>query len=223
MVDARQLEAAVWSIADGRGSDTDFALLDTDERASLAVLDRLIGDTEDDLAEVRRTLRGDERDQVVADFVDTLDGLRAAAARFRPPPVTAPGHDDDLPFPTDDLEPGEVQLQASWSGDQVVVWAAGRGTAPEPNEALAGRLEAIGGPPLGWQLHPGVALPDGQRAEALAISMKDALGWLVAVGGGHGLCAPREAGPDERDIQEAPCRGEEASRTPQTLFPRQEV
>ena len=186
MVDARQLEAAVWSIADGRGSDTDFTLLDADERASLAVLDRLIGDTEDDLAEVRRTLRGDERDQVVADFVDTLDGLRAAAARFRPPPVTAPGHDDDLPFPTDDLEPGEVQLQASWSGDQVVVWAAGRGTAPEPNEALAGRLEAIGGPPLGWQLHPGVALPDGPRAEALAISMKDALGWLVAVGGGHG-------------------------------------
>ena len=37
----------------------------------------------------------------------------------------------------------------------------------------------------GWQLHPGVPLPGGMRAEAVAIPMKDALGWLVAIGGGH--------------------------------------
>ncbi len=47
-------------------------------------------------------------------------------------------------------------------------------------------LEEIGGPPVGWQIHPGVPLPGGMRADALAIPMKDALGWLVAVGAGHG-------------------------------------
>ncbi len=188
MADARQLEGAIWSIADGRATDGDVALLHADERASLSILDRLIGDTEDDLTAVRRTVAGDERDQVVADFVDLLDSLRATEARLRPPAPALLASDDHAYHDDgdDDLELGEVELQASWSGGQIVVWAAGRGTPPEPNDALAGRLEAIGGPPLGWQLHTGVALPGGLRAEALAITMKDALGWLAAVGGGHG-------------------------------------
>ena len=42
MVDARQLEATIWAIADGRGSDDDLAVLHSDPRASLLVLDRLI-------------------------------------------------------------------------------------------------------------------------------------------------------------------------------------
>ena len=135
-----------------------------------------------------RSLAGDERDQVVADLTETLDSLRATAARLRPP-----GHAADARTAVGraiasrrGLEPGEVQLQASWSAGQVVVWAAGRGATPESHDELSARLEAIGGPPLGWQLHPGVQLPGGLRADALAIPMKDALGWLVAVGGGHG-------------------------------------
>ena len=181
-----QLEAAIWSISDGRSSDDDLALFHADERASLVVLDRLIIDTEEDLASVRN-LPADERDVVVADLTDTLACLRATAAILRPPPPEpAPEPDDDLDADDEDLEPGEVQLQASWADGQVVVWAAGRGTAPETNAELSARLEAIGGPPLGWQTYPSVALPGGMRAEALAIPVKDALGWLVAVGGGHG-------------------------------------
>ena len=84
-------------------------------------------------------------------------------------------------------EPGEVQLQASWSNGQVVVWAAGRGAPAEANEELATRLESIGGPSVGWQLHPSVPLPGGLRADAVAIPLKDALGWLVAIGGGNDL------------------------------------
>ena len=194
MLDVRQLEAGIWSIADGRGTDQDLALLHADAPASLAVLDRLIIEAEDDLESVSR-LSGDERDQVVADFTSTLEGLRATAARLRPPPpprraperrdVVAPA--PPVPVaPPEPLEPEPVQLQASWSAGLVVVWAAGRGADPEPNDALATRLEAAGGPPVGWQLHPSIALPGGMRAEALAIPVKDALGWLVAVGGGHG-------------------------------------
>ncbi len=152
-----QLEAAIWSITDGRSSDDDLALFHADKRASLVVLDRLIIDAEEDLASVRN-LPADERDLVVADLTDTLesspgdrrDPASAAPRDRRPRP------DDDLEADDEDLEPGEVQLQASWADGQVVVWAAGRGTAPESNAELSARLEAIGGPPLGWQTHPSV-------------------------------------------------------------------
>ena len=190
ILDSQQLEAAIWSISEGRGSDDELALLRADERLSLIMLDRMIIDAEDDLASVRN-LKGEERDQVVADFTDTLQGLRSTAARLRPPPVPAATRmdyyedDEALPITSEVWEPEPVQLQASWSAGQVVVWAAGRGTAAEGNDELATRLETIGGPSVGWQLHAGVPLPGGLKAEAVAIPMKEALGWLVAIGGGQ--------------------------------------
>jgi hypothetical protein len=188
MLDTQQLEAAIWSISEGRGSDEELAMLRADERKSLLLLDRLIFDAEEDLASVRN-LKGEERDQVVADFTDTLHGLQSTAARLRPPPPAPPAGtsvaDEHLGLTSEVWEPEEVVLQASWSDGQVVVWAGGRGSPPDGNDALATRLEAIGGPSVGWQLHAGVPLPGGVRAEAVAIPMKDALGWLVAIGGGH--------------------------------------
>ncbi|MEY2580203.1 MAG: hypothetical protein QOE09_52 [Ilumatobacteraceae bacterium] len=190
MLESEQLEAAIWSISEGRGSDDELALLRADQRVSLALLDRLMLDAEADLASVRN-LTGEERDQVVADFTDTLDGLRSTAARLRPtPPPAAETRqyvDEAITLTSEPWEPEEVQLQASWSAGQVVVWAGGRGATPEGNEELATRLESIGGPSVGWELHPGVPLPGGQKAEAVAIPMKDALGWLVAIGGGHSV------------------------------------
>jgi SNF2-related domain/SNF2 Helicase protein/Helicase conserved C-terminal domain len=181
MLDTRQLESTIWSIVDGRPSDDDFVLLRADPRASLAVLDRFVVEAEDDLA-AARNIKGDERDQVVADFSETLANLHATVALLRPPSSApaAPAGDSSANLP-----PEPAALQASWQAGHVVVWAAGRGTPPEPNGALAGRLEAIGGPPLGWQVHRGVPLPGGWHAEALSIPINDALGWLVALGAGH--------------------------------------
>ena len=199
MLDLRQrLEPAIWALVDGVASEEDVALFHADERASLVVLDRLILDAEDDLDSVRN-LKGEEREQVVADFTEMLERLNATAAILRPPPpppppgppgrraeqgaTRAPAFEAET---VEDLEPGVVELHASWSAGQIVVWAAGRGTAAETNDDLATRLESIGGPALGWQVHPFVTLPGGIRAEALAIPVRDALGWLVAVGGGEG-------------------------------------
>ncbi len=191
----RELESAIWTIADGRGSDADLAVLEADSRASLLVLERLIAEAEDDIQSVRG-LSGTERQQVVADFESTLKGLLDTAARLLPeaptsallvPPVptrAAPAEEfDDLDF--EEVEPGQVELQATWQQGQLVVWAGGRGVAPESFDELSNRLEKAGGPPHGWEVHKGVPLPDGVRADALSISMKDALGWLVAVGGGQ--------------------------------------
>jgi superfamily II DNA or RNA helicase len=68
----------------------------------------------------------------------------------------------------------------------VVVWAAGPDTVPANHDELSDRLEGIGGPAVGWNQHRGVPLPTGDRAAALSIPVADALGWLVAVGGGLG-------------------------------------
>jgi len=38
MVPTRELESAIWSIADGRASEADLAVLHADERASLVLL-----------------------------------------------------------------------------------------------------------------------------------------------------------------------------------------
>jgi superfamily II DNA or RNA helicase len=205
MPDVRALEAGIWSIADGRASEADLALVHEDERATVALLDRMILEAEDDLESVRK-LPGDERDQVVADLTDTLESLLDTLARFRPDLRAARAggssssrasggsrdeFDDEfdeefVAVPYEPLEPEDVALQATWHEGQIVVWAGARGAAPELNDELAGRLETIGGPPVGWQLHPGVPLPGGLRAESLAIPIKDALGWLIAVSAGHG-------------------------------------
>ena len=185
MIDSPDLEEAIWSIADGRGSAEDLARLHADEGASRMILDRLILDVEGDLASAR-SLVGDERDRVVADLAETLDSLRGTVARLRPVTAATSEAKRAASVPRDVVGPGEVELQASWVSGRVVVWASGRGATPESHDEVSTRLEAIGGPPLGWQLHPAVELPGGVRADALAIPMKDALGWLVAVGGGHG-------------------------------------
>ncbi|MFZ4719837.1 MAG: DEAD/DEAH box helicase, partial [Ilumatobacteraceae bacterium] len=194
MAPTRTLESAIWSIADGRASDDDLALLHADAQHSLVLLERMIVDAEDDVASVRR-LAGDERDQVLADFTDTLQRLLDTAALLlpeppdsvflapEPEPFLAGDEFDDLHFEV--VEPGEVELHATWHTGQLVVWAGGRGVEPESHDELSNRLEKAGGPPHGWEVHKGVPLPDGGRADALSITMKDALGWLVAVGGGQ--------------------------------------
>jgi SNF2-related domain/SNF2 Helicase protein/Helicase conserved C-terminal domain len=183
-----ELHAAVWAVADGRASAADLTTFQADPDAAVFVLDQLIDETEDDLDAVS-ALPGPERDQVVADFEDTLDSLWAVRDRLRPPPPPQPRAAQNArgqAAEVVDETPGEVRLQASWSDGQLVVWAAGRHVEPEGNDALADRLEAIGGPSLGWTVHQPIALPSGMKAESLAIPVKDALGWLVAVAGGLG-------------------------------------
>ncbi|MEI8241379.1 MAG: hypothetical protein WCI22_18365, partial [Actinomycetota bacterium] len=154
MVDARQLETAIWRIADGRSNDDDLALLHEDERASIYILDRLMGDAEDDLAGARH-LPGAERELVMADFADTLASLKAAYVRLRPLPMASDAAaSEDEPLVYEELVPEPVLLQATWADGLVIVWAAGRGSLPEDNEGLATRLEASGGPPHGWEVHP---------------------------------------------------------------------
>ena len=164
----RELEVAVWAAAEGIATEDQLKLLDADPRAWRLTLERLLDDVEDNLDSVRE-LSGPERDQVVSDFEAELTRLEDAYELLTraPDPSAAIVIADP---------PGEVRLQASWSAGQVVVWAAGPSAIPADNDGLADRLEAIGGPALGWSLHPHVRLPTGERAAALAIPVGESLG-----------------------------------------------
>lgn len=174
------LEGAVWAAAEGQASVEQLALLDADRRASSVIIERLMDDSEDQLESVQQ-LRGPERDQVVADFTRLLDGLSAVYDRVN-------GWQDDAEESAEgaDTLDGAVRLQASWADGVVVVWAGGRSVPTATGDELPDLLEAIGGPPLGWRPHAGVPLPGGGRADAVAIAIADALGWLVAAGAGLG-------------------------------------
>ena len=172
------LEVAAWAAADGSATPEQLHLLEADPVRWRDVVEDLLEDVEDRLDSVRQ-LTGPERTQVVADFEAELAQLEAAY---------------DLLSKTDDpiaaiaaADPaGEVRLQASWASGLIVVWAAGPSAPPASADELSDRLEAIGGPAVGWSVHPAITLPGGDRAAALSIPVGEALGWLVAVGGGLG-------------------------------------
>jgi SNF2-related domain/SNF2 Helicase protein/Helicase conserved C-terminal domain len=170
------LELAIWAVADGRATADHLALFKADTKKSMVLLGDMIDDIEDQLDDIFDS-DGDERDMVVADLEKTLDQFFAIQDIWMPEEGTAP-------IPVE--EAAELRLQASWSEGSVVVWAGGPLVAPASNDQLADLLEAIGGPSVGWNVHPGVPLPGGGRAEALSIPVRDALGWLVAVGAGLG-------------------------------------
>ncbi len=182
-----ELEMAVWAVAESRATQEEIDLVDRDPAASRRMVASLMSRVDQDLDTVRG-LSGRERELAVADLEEERDKLARAMARLGRTELPSQAIAEDPPEP--------LQLQASWSSGSIVVWAAARGTEPADNEELADLLESIGGPALGWGQHPDVELPDGDRAHALRIPVKDALGWLVAVGAGLG--ADDEVGPSVR-------------------------
>ncbi len=176
---SRALEAAAWAAVDGIATEQELALLEADAPGWRRTLERLLDDTEDNLEAVR-AMESAERDQVVADLESELDRLEAAYDRL----LSVSDASSAVLVAPDPV--GEARLQATWSQGEVVVWAAGPEVPPVAHEELSDRLESIGGPAVGWNQHRGVPLPTGERAAALSIPVADALGWLVAVGGGLG-------------------------------------
>jgi hypothetical protein len=173
--------------AAGEATEAQLALLEAHKVDWRFGLQRLLRETEANLARVRN-LTGPERDQVVADFERERSMLASALGRL----------DGVKPESADDRTldgPGEVRLQASWSDGRIVVWAAGPGTEPASDEELGDRLDEVDAPAGGWWPHDPVPVPGfgperpaeragKERAPARAIGVPQALGWLVTVGAG---------------------------------------
>jgi superfamily II DNA or RNA helicase len=167
------VEAAASAEADAR----QIGVLERNRRRWLTALDDLLEETEDDLEAVR-SLKGPERDQVVADFeaerdrllaaLDVLEGLGASDG-------TGPVID----------APGETRLQLSWHDDRLIVWGGGAGAPSATEPDLRALLAAAGAPSNGWDDHSPIELPGAAPAFALSSPVGAVLGWLAAVGGGQ--------------------------------------
>ncbi len=146
-------------------------------------------------------MRGEEREQVIADLESEHRRLAEAWARHtgqrrdtstRPARSANAAHDRadrDRNRSADrdevDTEPGVVEVQVSWEPGRVVAWAAGRNAPSASGDELAAMLSASGAPTAGWTRHGPVPLPGGAKADAQAIPVGDVLGWLVAAGAGQ--------------------------------------
>ncbi len=173
MADTTQtLENAAWAAAYAVANAEQVALLQQDRGGWQRALERLLEEADTQLATLNGARTTD--DPVVTE----LEGIRQRLGEAHERLVTG----DDGPVAALRVDPpGEIRLQTSWSAGQVVVWAGGPGADPADNDELSDRLEAVGGPPRGWEVHPAIVLPGGARAAALSIPMADALGWLVSV------------------------------------------
>ncbi|MEX2659362.1 MAG: DEAD/DEAH box helicase [Acidimicrobiales bacterium] len=165
--------------AAGEATLEQLAVLRAHPGAWRDVLERLLDETDEHLEAVR-SIRGEERHQIVADFEAERDRLSAALDLLAGVTAAGPGGAPAM------QAPGEVRLQLSWSAGQLVAWAGGPFVATADAEELGVRLKAAGAPAAGWDDHRPVPLPASPPAPAVAISVGDALGWLVAIGAGHG-------------------------------------
>ena len=201
-----QFDMYVDAEIDGDATPEQLAVLQADPVAWRGALLSLIRDAEDHL-ERARSLRGEERELVVADLESEHRRLAAAWARLtgqrRGEPDARPARAkesarsdrtkgegrDARRAPADgpdavepDAETGVLELQVSWEPGKVVVWAAGRGVAAATGAELTTMLSAAKAPAEGWTRHGAVPLPGNARADAQAIPVGEVLGWLVAAG-----------------------------------------
>ena len=186
----RQLEQATWAVAEGRATAEERALLEADPVAWRRTLDRLLVDAEASLASVRG-LSGPERERVVADFEDDLARLPRSRSCSRP--LMAPPRPRSWPrsWAGSSCRP-RGPTGRSWSGPAAAAPPRPRTTTwptcSRPSAAL---------PSAGACTRTSCCRP-ARRAEALAIPIRESLGWLVAVSGSE---RGRGRQP-ERDVDE---------------------
>ncbi|HSS08517.1 MAG TPA: DEAD/DEAH box helicase [Acidimicrobiales bacterium] len=186
-----ELEAMVAAEAAGYAAPDELARLEANPDAWVATLRRMTAAT-DEALRTSQQLDGLEREQVLADLREERARLSSALYRLT---GESNGADRGRLLP-----PGPPVLQASWAAGRVVVWGGGPGAMPVSVDELKGFLEEAGAGSVGWEIHGGVPLPGGVRAEALAVPASRALGWLVGVG--VGAVEGADVGPSVRWLAE---------------------
>jgi hypothetical protein len=202
-----RFEAAVVAEAAGYASSNELDMLTADPPGWIRALRRLIMMTDDGIRAAAR-LTGEERDQVLADLRSERTLLAAALLQRNGDEIS--GVDDAVsvavgagvspaaPRPRPAPEPELVAdpvLQASWADGRVVVWAGGPDAPPGTSDQLDMLLKQVDASSLGWETHAPVPLPNGASAEARSVMIAQMLGWLVAIGAGHG---DEQVGPSLR-------------------------
>ncbi|MET0920214.1 MAG: DEAD/DEAH box helicase [Acidimicrobiia bacterium] len=186
-----QLDLWVEAEADGAATPDELAALEADRPSWRAALLRLLRESEAHLASAR-SLQGAERNQVLADAQDDLVRFQAAWNRFE----GIEEHDEPVAdvktssarsnaARDEPIEPGVLELQASWEPGRVVAWGGGPGHPAADRAGVKAMLAGSGAPSAPWSEHASVVLPGGEAADAVAAPVGEILGWLVAAGAGQ--------------------------------------
>ena len=110
-------------------------------------------------------------------------GGRRSRQRNRPRTVSQPmGEPGSAPVPA---PAGIPVLQASLSGDRLILWGGAHGTPPAGPEDLSRLVAEAGGSSLRLTDHIGLRVPGGTNIAARSVDLGSSLGWLVAVAAGH--------------------------------------
>ncbi len=171
---------------DGVADESVEALLKGNEPAWVAALLRLYDDAEQALESVSREVKGRERATVIADFEADLQRIDDQLTLLIGPPNNGQAGNGATPQADrpagPERAPGTTQLQLSWVPGHVVAWAGGHNAPTADLDELRKRLADAGAGTLEWAEHRPVKLPDGSKADALAVPIGLSLGWLVALG-----------------------------------------
>jgi hypothetical protein len=180
---------AALRVVDGLATAEDRALLEANPHEWVVALRHLLRQVDQALEHLRAVLQGPERQLVLDDFTDHRRALAQALADLvgeePPPPAAREAAEVAVAEEEDEAEdeepPGVPALQLSWDDGVVIAWAGASQRDPEDLDAVRDRLAATGAGGVPWQPHPGVPLPDGRTAPALAAPIKATLGWLAAL------------------------------------------
>ncbi len=208
---------------DGLASEDDLDVLDEHEDEWIDALQTLRRDVQKKIAKLADEVSGPERALVLSDFEDERERIDDVLAELTGEPLGSEAdpdaEEDPTPHEGHDVGPegraersadreeasteppartATPQLQLSWHHGEIVAWAGGRDTDPEPAQQVAERLTEAGAPADAWVPHEHVKLPGGVQADALGAPVQSTLGWLVS------LVA---AEPDERLAPSVPWMG----------------
>ena len=180
-----EFEQYVQAEVDGEATPEQLAVLEADRVAWRAALAEPAARRRGAPRERARSLRGDEREQVIADLESEQRRIAAAWARHNEPAgprrtrgaaSTRPARSDSADAPRDDAERDDARSRRAGHGRSCRCrgnpdgWSRGRPVASERNvdgERLAAMLAAAGAPASGWTRHEaGVAA--GRRARRRA-------------------------------------------------------
>src|SRR5262249_14476090 len=196
--------------ADGVATSDELAVLEADRSGWRASLQRLLLESEEHLS-AARNLRGEERDQVLADAQFDHRRFAMAWARFhgeeyveepeRPQRQQQRERGGQPQREEAVFEAGVTQLQLSREPGRVVAWGGGNNAPTAPAKQVVEMLASTGAPSAPWTEHAPVTMPNGDKAHAVAAPVGEVLGWLVAAGAGD-LDTPEPEEGEEQQAQE---------------------
>src|SRR5437868_11504699 len=134
MEESEALEDAAWSSAYGIATPQQAALLDADPRGRRVSLERLIAGIDELLSEDQ----SDSTRSGAAALTARRTQLLGELDRLSSLPTTAIAAGAGDGESTGEAEPpGKAQLHATWDASRLVVWSAGRATAPADFDQLS--------------------------------------------------------------------------------------